>query len=91
MTSAVASILGAIDQLSTAEHQELMVGLFQRQENSATPSMDSPFQRLDQTAAKSLLQIAQPILFWILSILFKSFHICLQCPFHSFANEIIVH
>jgi hypothetical protein len=54
MTSAVASILGAIDQLSTTEWQELMMELSQRNE-VFTLSMDSPFQGLDQTAAKSLL------------------------------------
>jgi hypothetical protein len=55
MTSAVANILGAIDRLSTAERQELMMELLQRDADLAIPLMDSPFQGLDQAAAKSLL------------------------------------
>jgi hypothetical protein len=55
MTSAVASILGAIDQLSTAERQELMIELLQRDADFSVPLMDSPFQGLDQAAAKLLL------------------------------------
>jgi hypothetical protein len=55
MTSTVAKILGAIDQLSTAERQELMMELFQRDEELFTSSIDSPFQGLDQTASKLLL------------------------------------
>jgi hypothetical protein len=55
MTSAVASILGAIDQLSIAERQELMMELSQRDDNLSTISVDSPFRGLGQTASKSLL------------------------------------
>jgi hypothetical protein len=53
MTSAVANILGAIDRLSTAERQELMRELYQRDEELST--IASPFRGLDQTALKSLL------------------------------------
>jgi hypothetical protein len=55
MTSAVANILGAIDRLSIAERQELMMELFQRDEDLSTSSIDSPFQGLDQASAKLLL------------------------------------
>jgi hypothetical protein len=55
MNSAVANILGAIDQLSTTERQELMRELFQRDEELFISSIDSPFQGLDQTDSKQLL------------------------------------
>ncbi len=57
MTSALADILGAIDQLSTTEHQELMVELLKRDSFSelSIPLMDSPFQGLDPDTARSLL------------------------------------
>jgi hypothetical protein len=55
MTSAVASILGAIDQLTAAERQELMMELFQRDEALSTSPVDSPFRGLDRTASKALL------------------------------------
>jgi hypothetical protein len=53
MASAVASILGAIDQLSAAERQELLAELFQQNEDLSALSMDSPFQGLDRAASKS--------------------------------------
>jgi hypothetical protein len=55
MTSTVASILGEIDRLSTAERQELMIELLQRDTDFSIPLMDSLFKGLDQTTAKSLL------------------------------------
>jgi hypothetical protein len=57
MTSALADILGAIDRLSTTEHQELIVELLKRDSfnNESLPAMESPFQGLDRDSARSLL------------------------------------